>query len=75
MHDMRDMRDMGDMGDMRDMRDICDMRDMRDVSDIQKGLDLWTRVTGIGERPKSPIEKRKRNLKFFSPIWRREREL
>ena len=30
---------------------------------------------GIDERPKSPIEKRKRNMKFFSPIWRREREL
>ena len=26
------------------------------------------------ERPKSPIEKRKRNLKLFSPISRRERE-
>ena len=29
---------------------------------------------GIDERPKSPIEKRKRNLIFFSPISRRERE-
>ena len=28
----------------------------------------------IDERPKSPIEKRKRNLIFFSPISRRERE-
>ena len=30
--------------------------------------------TVIDERPKSPIEKRKRNLIFFSPISRRERE-
>ena len=28
----------------------------------------------IDEMPKSPIEKRKRNLIFFSPISRRERE-
>ena len=28
----------------------------------------------IDERPKSPIEKRKRNLKFFSPVSREERE-
>ena len=28
----------------------------------------------IDERPKSPIEKRKRDLIFFSPISRRERE-
>ena len=28
----------------------------------------------IDERQKSPIEKRKRNLIFFSPISRRERE-
>ena len=35
------------------------------------------RVQGavIDETPKSPIEKGKRNLKLFSPIWRREREL
>ena len=31
-------------------------------------------VAVIDERPKSPIEKRKRNLIFFSPISRRERE-
>ena len=31
-------------------------------------------MTVIDERPKSPIEKRKRNLIFFSPISRRERE-
>ena len=30
--------------------------------------------TVIDERPNSPIEKRKRNLIFFSPISRRERE-
>ena len=28
----------------------------------------------IDERPKSPIERRKRNLKFFSPVSREERE-
>ena len=28
----------------------------------------------IDERPKGPIEKRKRNLKFFSPVSREERE-
>ena len=28
----------------------------------------------IDERPKSPIENRKRNLKFFSPVSREERE-
>ena len=28
----------------------------------------------IDERSKSPIEKRKRNLKFFSPVSREERE-
>ena len=28
----------------------------------------------IDERPKSPIEKRKRNLEFFSPVSREERE-
>ena len=31
-------------------------------------------ATVIDERPKSPIEKRKRNMIFFSPISRRERE-
>ena len=30
-------------------------------------------LPGIDERPKGPIEKR--NLTFFSPIWRSEREL
>ena len=28
----------------------------------------------IDERPKSPIEKRKRNFKFISPVSREERE-
>ena len=31
-------------------------------------------VPVIDERPKSPIEKRKRNLKFISPVSREERE-
>ena len=30
--------------------------------------------TVIDERPKGPIEKRKRNQKFFSPVSREERE-
>ena len=34
---------------------------------------IWV-CPAIDERPKSPIEKRKRNLIFFSPISRRERE-
>ena len=44
--------------------------------DMQKYLDI--RLTkfqsAIDERPKSPIEKRKRNLQKGSPLSRRERE-
>ena len=35
---------------------------------------IWTNTPVIDERPKGPIEKRKRNDKFFSPVSREERE-
>ena len=45
--------------------------------EIQKYLDI--RLTkfqsAMDERPKSPIEKRKRNLQKGSPLSRREREM
>ena len=38
--------------------------------------DGWVEFASVcDERPKSPIEKRKRNLKLFSPISRGEGEI
>ena len=34
----------------------------------------WIDLRVIDERPKGPIEKRKRNFKFFSPVSREERD-
>ena len=38
-------------------------------------LEYWNYYPVCDERPKSPIEKRKRNLKLFSPISRGEGEI